>query len=204
MPRKRGETRKTSALGVRITPRAKHLIDIVCRNRRLSVTALFELAIESYASGYEMRIADATWSVDDRERIDLLHKSAPKLCSYEEEAFLKNRPAPKQAEVSTTTDYRFEVPGIPISNLDVETVMAAAKEVRERIPATTSAATRDPLTKLAIGPEEAAQATGHTRSAIYEAIASGELQSFKSGKRRLIRPQDLKAWIEAKARKGKR
>jgi len=48
---------------------------------------------------------------------------------------------------------------------------------------------------LAVGPEEAGRISGHARSAIYEAIGSGELISFKSGKRRLILIKELEAWL---------
>ncbi|HHF0608843.1 TPA: helix-turn-helix domain-containing protein [Pseudomonas aeruginosa] len=61
-----------------------------------------------------------------------------------------------------------------------------------------------PLSPLAVGPEEAASMTGHTRSGIYIAIANGELNSFKSGKRRLILVAELRAWIERKAKEGAR
>ncbi|AYZ82670.1 MULTISPECIES: helix-turn-helix domain-containing protein [Pseudomonas] len=61
-----------------------------------------------------------------------------------------------------------------------------------------------PLTPLAVGPEEAASMTGHTRSGIYIAIAQGELKSFKSGKRRLILVTDLRTWIERLAKENAR
>lgn len=60
------------------------------------------------------------------------------------------------------------------------------------------------LAPLAVGPEEAARITGHTRSAIYEAIASGELESFKSGKRRLILVSAAEAWLNRLAKEGAR
>ncbi len=57
-------------------------------------------------------------------------------------------------------------------------------------------------TPLAVGPEEAGRMTGHTRSAIYLAIAKGELASFKSGKRRLILVTELENWLEKMAGKS--
>ncbi|WP_323546835.1 helix-turn-helix domain-containing protein [Pseudomonas sp. RTS4] len=48
---------------------------------------------------------------------------------------------------------------------------------------------------LAVGPEIAATMTGTTRSTIYDAIGSGELRAFKSGRRRLILVTDLEVWI---------
>ncbi len=52
---------------------------------------------------------------------------------------------------------------------------------------------------LAVGPEIAATMTGTTRSTIYEAIGSGELRAFKSGRRRLILVTDLEVWIRGLA-----
>lgn len=61
-----------------------------------------------------------------------------------------------------------------------------------------------PMTPLAVGPETAASMTGHARSAIYEALANGELKSFKSGRRRLILVTELSAWIEGIAKENAR
>lgn len=52
---------------------------------------------------------------------------------------------------------------------------------------------------LAVGPEIAASLTGTTRSIIYDAIAAGDLKSFKSGRRRLILMKELEVWITAVA-----
>ncbi|WP_370601062.1 helix-turn-helix domain-containing protein [Pseudomonas nitroreducens] len=60
------------------------------------------------------------------------------------------------------------------------------------------------LAVLAVGPEEAGRISGHTRSAIYEAIASGDLPSFKSGKRRLILIKQLEAWLNRLAKENAR
>lgn len=60
------------------------------------------------------------------------------------------------------------------------------------------------LQPLAVGPEEAARASGTTRSAIYEAIARGDLESFKAGKRRLILIKSLEAWLNRMAKEGAR
>jgi excisionase family DNA binding protein len=57
---------------------------------------------------------------------------------------------------------------------------------------------------LAVGPEEAARLTSTTRSAIYEAIQSGSLVSFKAGKRRLILIKELEAWLHRLALAGRR
>ncbi len=57
---------------------------------------------------------------------------------------------------------------------------------------------------LAVGPAEAGNMTGHSRSAIYEAIARGDLSSFKSGKRRLILVNELERWLQGMAKAGQR
>lgn len=58
------------------------------------------------------------------------------------------------------------------------------------------------LQPIAVGVEEAARLSAHTRSAIYDAIACGELVSFKPGKRRLILVKELEAWINRLAKEG--
>jgi excisionase family DNA binding protein len=60
------------------------------------------------------------------------------------------------------------------------------------------------IAPLAVGPEEAGRMTGHTRSAVYEAIAKGDLESFKSGKRRLILVKQLEAWLNRLAKENAR
>ncbi|WP_121306273.1 helix-turn-helix domain-containing protein [Pseudomonas aeruginosa] len=60
------------------------------------------------------------------------------------------------------------------------------------------------VSPLAVGPEEAGRISGHTRSAIYEAIARGDLLSFKSGKRRLILIKELEAWLNRMAKENAR
>ncbi|WP_236175990.1 helix-turn-helix domain-containing protein [Pseudomonas pseudonitroreducens] len=57
---------------------------------------------------------------------------------------------------------------------------------------------------LAVKPEEAGRMTSQSRTAIYKAIAAGELVSFKSGKRRLILVSDLDQWIHRIAAAGQR
>lgn len=60
------------------------------------------------------------------------------------------------------------------------------------------------LPSLSVSVEEAARLTGHSRSGIYEVIASGDLKAFKLGRRRLILMTELKAWIERVAKDGAR
>lgn len=64
--------------------------------------------------------------------------------------------------------------------------------------------TAAPIQPMAVGPEDAARLTSHSRSAIYSAIARGELQAFKSGKRRLILMKELEAWINRVAQENSR
>jgi excisionase family DNA binding protein len=59
-----------------------------------------------------------------------------------------------------------------------------------------------PLAPMAVGPDEAARITGHSRSAIYNSIAAGDLSSFKAGKRRLILVRELEIWINRLAREN--
>lgn len=44
--------------------------------------------------------------------------------------------------------------------------------------------------------------TAHSRSGIYKAIAAGELQSFKKGKRRRILVRELELWINRIAKEN--
>nr|WP_315438594.1 helix-turn-helix domain-containing protein [uncultured Pseudomonas sp.] len=57
---------------------------------------------------------------------------------------------------------------------------------------------------LVVGPDEAARMTAHSRSGIYKAIAAGELQSFKAGKRRMILVRELEIWINRVAEENGR
>ena len=60
------------------------------------------------------------------------------------------------------------------------------------------------LQPLAVSPEEAAHASGTTRTAVYEAIARGDLMSFKAGRRRLILIEELRAWLNRLAKENAR
>jgi hypothetical protein len=48
---------------------------------------------------------------------------------------------------------------------------------------------------LAVGVEEAARMTAHSRCGIYKAIGAAELKSFKRGRRRMILVSELELWI---------
>lgn len=54
--------------------------------------------------------------------------------------------------------------------------------------------------KLAVGPDDAAVMASISRSAIYGAINSRNLKSFKTGKRRLILVKDLESWLNELAK----
>lgn len=50
--------------------------------------------------------------------------------------------------------------------------------------------------RLAVSPSQAAIMVGLGRTKLYEAISSGELPSFKIGARRLIRVEEIDAWLD--------
>ena len=54
------------------------------------------------------------------------------------------------------------------------------------------------LQPLAHSPDSAAQRIGISTRAIYTAIATGELRSFKIGKRRLITETELQGLVQRK------
>ncbi|MBK9444383.1 MAG: helix-turn-helix domain-containing protein [Comamonadaceae bacterium] len=54
------------------------------------------------------------------------------------------------------------------------------------------------LEPLAHSPDSAAQRIGISTRAVYTAIATGELRSFKIGKRRLITDQELQNLVQRK------
>ncbi len=60
------------------------------------------------------------------------------------------------------------------------------------------------LTPLSVSVEDAARVVGYSRSGVYELIASGELKTFKIGRRRLILMSELKLWVERAAKAGAR
>lgn len=59
--------------------------------------------------------------------------------------------------------------------------------------------THQNVERVALSVVEAAQAAGVSRSYIYEALsapeADGGLKSVRLGRRRMIRPADLEAWV---------
>jgi len=56
--------------------------------------------------------------------------------------------------------------------------------------------------RLSYNVEEALEATGLKRNAFYRAISSGEVQTFKVGKRRMVSARALQDFIERKERQA--
>lgn len=52
-----------------------------------------------------------------------------------------------------------------------------------------------PVQRAAISVPEAAKSAGLGRSSIYKAILNNSLPTLKVGGRRLVRPDDLTAWL---------
>ena len=53
------------------------------------------------------------------------------------------------------------------------------------------------MSKLAFSISETCEAAGQGRTSIYAAIARGELKARKAGRRTVVLPDDLKAWLES-------
>jgi excisionase family DNA binding protein len=60
------------------------------------------------------------------------------------------------------------------------------------------------LTPISVGIDDAAQLLGIARSMLYELIASGQIQTFKLGRRRLVRVKTLEAFVRRQARENGR
>jgi excisionase family DNA binding protein len=58
--------------------------------------------------------------------------------------------------------------------------------------------------RLSLSPEEASALTGIGLTSIRQAINDGELIAHKHGKRTIILPDDLKAWLKAMPMAGKK
>jgi excisionase family DNA binding protein len=56
---------------------------------------------------------------------------------------------------------------------------------------------REPICRLAYSIDEVGRATGLGRSTIYMAIAAGKLRAVKLGRRRLVRAEDLNAFVDS-------
>lgn len=57
--------------------------------------------------------------------------------------------------------------------------------------------------KLAYTVENCCEVADTNRSAIYKAIATGDLESFKIGRRRMVSSRALKKWLDGLERKGR-
>ena len=71
-------------------------------------------------------------------------------------------------------------------------VRSVAGAVRRTTPATRNLA----MNTLAYTIAEACTVTRTGKTALYEAIKTGELRAVKRGRRTLVLPADLKKWIE--------
>lgn len=89
MAKKVGRTTKTASITTRVSPRMRHLMDVMGRSQRRSLTAVIEAAVESYATEADIALANSTWSVDEGERLLNLYQQAPQLCSFDEEVDAK-------------------------------------------------------------------------------------------------------------------
>jgi len=57
--------------------------------------------------------------------------------------------------------------------------------------------------KMAYGIEEAAEAVGITRTRAYQAIADGELRTYKDGRRRMVSARALAEYVAKKEAQGR-
>ncbi|WP_242201473.1 MULTISPECIES: hypothetical protein [unclassified Pseudomonas] len=89
MIKKVGRKTTVTAIAIRMHPKLRHLLDVVGRKQRRSMTAVIEAAIEAFASSAERDIAESTWSTDENERAFNLYLTAPDLCSFDEEVDAK-------------------------------------------------------------------------------------------------------------------
>lgn len=58
-------------------------------------------------------------------------------------------------------------------------------------------------TQLAYGIEQAAEMIGKSRSAMFQAVAGGEIQSYKDGRRRMVSARALAEYVARKEREGR-
>lgn len=89
MKKKIPTTTKTAAISIRISPRMKHLIDIMTRDQRRSLTAVIETAVEALATERQRQLANDTWSTDEEQTLLSLYRLAPHLCSFDEEKYAR-------------------------------------------------------------------------------------------------------------------
>jgi excisionase family DNA binding protein len=58
---------------------------------------------------------------------------------------------------------------------------------------------KTPLTRLAVSLHEGARAIGVSRTKMYGLISENQIATFKVGRRHLVRPEDLRAFVEKAA-----
>lgn len=63
---------------------------------------------------------------------------------------------------------------------------------------------QSPLNPICVGVDEAARLIGVARSMLYEMISNGDIQTFKLGRRRLIRVKTLEAFVRRQAKVNSR
>ena len=63
---------------------------------------------------------------------------------------------------------------------------------------------QSPLSPICVGVDEAARLIGVARSMLYEMISNGDIQTFKLGRRRLIRVKTLEAFVRRQAKVNSR
>nr|WP_249671630.1 helix-turn-helix domain-containing protein [Pseudomonas sp. PIA16] len=61
-----------------------------------------------------------------------------------------------------------------------------------------------PQPPISVGVDEAARLIGVARSMFYEMIARGDIQTFKVGRRRLVRVKALEAYVRRLAKENGR
>ena len=74
--------------------------------------------------------------------------------------------------------------------------LASVRSVAGAVLRTTPAKVNIAMKSLAYTIAEACTATRTGKTALYEAIKTGELRAVKRGRRTLVLPTDLKEWIE--------
>ncbi|WP_017528177.1 hypothetical protein [Pseudomonas fluorescens] len=89
MAKKVGVKTRSAQIGVRISPRAKYMLDVMGRIQRRTMSGVIESALLAYAKCDEERLADQTWSTDESERLLNLYLVAPHLLSFDEEIEVK-------------------------------------------------------------------------------------------------------------------
>ena len=60
------------------------------------------------------------------------------------------------------------------------------------------------MNPISVGVDDAARLIGVARSMFYEMIANGEIQTFKIGRRRLVRVKTLEAFVKRQAQDNSR